>query len=62
MINPEKLNWSQVQGLDCGLWKFSNEDNYPILWNEKKKSIDVVCNGEPLMSFKKSQVRDVIYK
>jgi hypothetical protein len=60
--NPEEIDWSRVQGLDCGLWTFSNQDNHPIIWNEKDKCIDVLENGEPIMSFKKSQVRNVIYK
>lgn len=62
MRNPEKIEWEKVQGLDCGLWIYSNEDNYPIIWNEKDKQIDVMNGDQPIMSFKKSQVRGVIYK
>lgn len=62
MRNPEKVDWTKVKGLDCGLWVFSNSDNYPITWNESAKQIEVLNEGQLLMSFKKSQVRDVIYK
>lgn len=62
MIKPEKIDWSCVKGLDCGLWVFSNENNYPIVWNATEKMIEVLEGDDPVMSFKKNQVRDVIYK
>lgn len=62
MKDPNKIDWSKVQGLDLGLYRFSNEDNHPITWNEETKTIEVLENGEVILCYKKSQVRDVIYK
>lgn len=62
MINPEKINWDDVQGLILGLYFFSNEGNLPIIWDKDEKAVHVLENGVPVLSYKKSQIRDVIYK
>lgn len=62
MKNLEKIDWNQVQGLILGLYTFSNENNHPISWNPETKEIEVTENGIVIMSYKKSEVRDVIYK
>ncbi|MEM5009401.1 hypothetical protein WKH57_01640 [Niallia taxi] len=62
MIKPEKIDWSEVKGLNCGLWIFSNEDNYPVSWNEEEKRVEVLNGDVPIIYFKKSEIRDVIYK
>lgn len=61
MINVEKVNWEKVSGFSLGYLSFNNESGLPVVWNQEDKAVQVLMNGQVLLSYNQDQVKEVYY-